>query len=505
MATLAGRDTTGTLQPTEGEVELVGRRTRTAKVFHRVGTRQYRIGANLGPVHYRLDPWDEQEALKEIDLTMVPTPGAGWDFACETNGYQVRLWNSRTVGETTFRCVAQFRRAGRWLAMAPVALAWENEAGKRQVIAKPNPAVPPTIDNDTDTATWADAFGVGLDFAYNLRPDRFFKTLIVRTAAALPRPTINTTGLRLVLVMALAWDAAPANGFAAERPPVEVSDDLTGIDSPDEVTQDVDFSFRDAGRDVWWLRRPMAWDSADEEPQEEPHQVPVDWSLRRVGGRVFATLAVQAAALTKATFPVFIDTDIGEEQIGASADDAMSHGATYPGADRFSSTYTSENNGANTGSFYNDGLRFQGIPIPQGATIDSAAISLYATGARFLDIYIACEDVDDGAAWGVGHWPKDAYASHTGAQVRWTPAAWVDWAWRDSPDLSAPVEEVVARPGWSSGNDLNFISYNVLTYLSTAMFRTYRAYDYSGNVLGAKFNCSYTEAASFDGLLLGGD
>ena len=70
MATLAERDTTGTLTPGEGEVELVDRRTRRAKVFHRVGTRQYRIGASMGPVHYRHDPFDEQEELKEIDLSL---------------------------------------------------------------------------------------------------------------------------------------------------------------------------------------------------------------------------------------------------------------------------------------------------------------------------------------------------------------------------------------------------------------------------------------------------
>ena len=95
MATLAEKDTTSTLTPGEGEEELLGRRTRGAKVFHRVGTRQYRIGATIGPVHYRRDPFDKREELKEIDLSLTPTPGEEWDFACETNGYQVRIWNSR--------------------------------------------------------------------------------------------------------------------------------------------------------------------------------------------------------------------------------------------------------------------------------------------------------------------------------------------------------------------------------------------------------------------------
>ena len=114
MATIAERDATGTLTPGEGEVEIAERRTRTAKVFH-LGGRRYRIGGSLTPIHYRRDPFDEQEELKEIDLSLLPAPGEEWDFGCETNGYQVRVWNSRTVEERTLRYAAQFRRAGRWL------------------------------------------------------------------------------------------------------------------------------------------------------------------------------------------------------------------------------------------------------------------------------------------------------------------------------------------------------------------------------------------------------
>jgi len=492
MATLAGKDTTGTLITAEGEIELLDRRTRTAKVFH-LGGRRYRIGASLGPIHYRRDPFDEREELKEIDLSLDPTPGEEWDFACETNGYQVRIWNSREVGGRTLRCVAQFRRAGRWLAMAPVALAWENEAGERQLIAKPNPAVSPRIDNDASTATWADCFGPGIDFAYNLRPDRFYKTLIVRTAAAVPRPTIGTSGLRLVLVMALAWDAVPANGFAAERPPVEVSDDLTGIDTPDELTQDVDFSFRDAGRDVWWLRRPTAWDST----KEEPRTIEVEWSLRRVGDRAFATFAVPATALSKATYPVYIDTSISEEQTTENDDDTGSRGTTYPGYDTYYA-YGSIRVGRTTTQWATGGFRFTTVPIPAGVTISSAVLSFSAAGTSAADIQvrIAAEDVDSAAIMSITHMSGGtAYDARTTANVFWDPADWTQYVWYDSPDVAAVVQEVVGRPGWALNNNLLFIMYETRTTLPAS--NTYRLIEdiaTSGN--GAKFNCTYSEPVS---------
>jgi len=502
MASLVSRDTSGVLSAGEGEVELVGRRTRTAKVFH-LGGRRYRVGASAGPIHYRLDPFG-RDPFEEIDLDVRLTPEAEWDAACETNGYQVRLWQSRVVGDRTLRYIAQFRRAGRWLAMAPVVLVYENDAGEKQVISTVQAVGAPSIDNEQRNVTWADAFGEGIDFAYNLRPDRFFKTLIIRNAQALPRPTIRTAGLRLTLVMALAWEAEAANGFAAGHNPVELSDDVTGIDTADEVTQDVDFSFKDAlSREVWWLHRPMAWDSVEEEPQS----IEVGWSLRRAGSRVFATFSVPTSAFTKAVYPIYIDTAIGEEQVRADSDDAYEYGTTYPGSGALRLNDNYNRAGASVAVFFCAGMRFTTIPIPSGATVDSAAISVcgyYSSDTRPIDWYVACEDVDDGATWSAGHTPTNAYSGRTSARARWIESdPWSALTWYDSPSLVGPVGEVVARAGWSDGNDLNFVVYNASTSLGDG-FRHWLSYDYQP-ANSPKFNCTYTEPAGFDGLLLGGD
>ncbi|HUX15294.1 MAG TPA: hypothetical protein VMW52_02415, partial [Phycisphaerae bacterium] len=142
-----------------GWPESPGLRTRNGKRWvNPADARQVDLCCSVSPVHYRLDPFSE-DALQEIDLDVLPTPGEPWDAACETNGYQARFWQSLDQGGRTFRYVAQFRRAGKWLAMAPAVLIYTNGAGSRQVIATPTPGINAVIDNEANTVTIPDCFG----------------------------------------------------------------------------------------------------------------------------------------------------------------------------------------------------------------------------------------------------------------------------------------------------------------------------------------------------------
>ncbi|MCJ7750882.1 MAG: hypothetical protein MUQ65_07275 [Armatimonadetes bacterium] len=496
MATLAERDTTGTLTPGEGEIELLDRRTRNAKVFH-LGGRRYRIGASLGPVHYRRDPFDEQEELKEIDLSLVPTPGEAWDFACETNGYQVRVWNSREVGARTLRCVAQFRRAGRWFEMAPVALLWMNGAGERELIAKPV-ASAPTVEQEPDRVLWHDAFGAGLDFCYTLTSDHFWKAVIVREKAALPRPMIGLAGLRLVVVMSAAWgDGARAGNGFADTVETTLDDDENALDAADEELREPEgFDYGDtADRPLWWLRKPRAWDSGEERQGFE-----MGWELRRRGGVVLMLLGIDARVLAdeSVAYPVYIDTVMTEEAISASSDDAYSYGTTHPGSTTLSTNGNYTLQGGSTTTFYIAGYRFQTIPIPPGVTVDSASLTVRSGGVAGdgqTDWRVVAEDVDNAATFSAGHKPSDAYAVKTAASVRWTDAGgdWAINATKVSPSLVGPVGEVLARPGWALNAALVILIANWSTSFESGIkYRTIRTYDYSVSYV-AKFNCTYTE------------
>jgi len=494
VATQASKDRTQTFTLRPGEIaEVVERRTRGAKVFELApspdGARRFRIGAGIGPIHYRPDPFDATQALEDIDLDVRLTPGQGWDAACETNGYQVRFWQSRIINGRTVRYIAQFRRAGHWMGMAPVALAWENDAGERQLVGRPQAVGAAAIDNDANTVTWANAFGPGLSWRYNLRPDEFFKTVIIRQKSDLPTPTIGTAGLRLSIVVALSWgDIGPANGFASSRAAGEdYGSDLAEVDAPEEALADPEaFSMRDVlAREICWLRRPRAWDSS-----ERQQTAGMDWRLVRKAGRVYGAISIPAAMLNagQTKYPVFLDTTIAEEAVGASSDDCTG----IPSQSTMNLDAVNINCGDWDASYYDydAGMRFTTVPIPQGAIIDSATVSVrayFAYGTGWLS-KIRGQNADHAATFST--YADFAGRPRTSEGVDWDPAAWIAGTWYVSPDIAAIVQEIVSRPGWASNNAVAFFwkDDQGAGYQAQKFFG---ATSYDGSY-PPKFNCTYS-------------
>lgn len=515
MASLVEKDTSGIYVPRTGETELVDGRTRAFKKFRLPdapdGRKRFRVGGQIGPIHYRLDPFSDAEEYKEIDLDVVLTPGENWDAACETNGYQVRFWQSREIDGKTVRYIVQYRRAGKWLAMAPLALVWENAAGERELISKPLAVGTPEIDNELHQVTWRDVFGPGLHFRYNLRPDEFLKTLIIENKSDLPLPTIGAAGLRLTIVMGVSWhrSARAANGFAGSVEPEELpTDDELGA-ADEELDDPATFAYHDElARDVWWLRHPRAWDSAeptDNDPESGRHEGPLTWRLRRHGSRILAAFSIPAHWLNRpeVVYPVYVDDDIGEEQIGADSDDTMETGAVYPGigTDYIDLNYSIF--GTSVTGYYIGGFRFASVPIPKSATIDSAYLSFlsYFTDSLAVEVKVSAEDVDNAVTWNdETHTPgTDAYPVRTAAEdvwgitVEWVhPDTWYGGEGQpDANDISSVVEEIVNRGGWVSENAIAFIIYKSAAVKADCRRRPY-CHD-AGPTTVAKFNCAFTE------------
>jgi hypothetical protein len=473
LSTLVSRDQSGVLQAQRGETEDL--RTRGCKRWlvreNADGSRTYRVGASIGPIHYREDPFDERADWHEIDLDLEAAPAAdSWDWQCLTNGYQVRVWQDGYA--------AEFRRARQYVRMRPAALAWMNAAGKRQAIAKPVAGIKPTIDNEQHFIEWADLFGKGLDFRYNLSPDKFFKTVVVRSADALPRPTIGTKGLRLVVVMALAFDGWPDNGFTGNIDCRALSATDIGEGTADEVLDEPErhAHLRTDGREAFWVKPPRAWDSA-----EEPVELPMRWRLERRGGDVFGLFSVAATDLKSATFPVYVDAAIAEEQVGASSNDATASAATI--AWDYNNTYDAVN-ATRTNPLC--GFRFTTVPIPQGATIDSASWTPYVysstTDDPYCDIY--GDDADSAADFSSGK-PEDR--AYTTAAVSWIATA-IGTGFVQSPDIASIVQEIVNRVGWASGNSLALLTIDPGVNYAFTVYQ----WDYSDNSRASKFNCTYT-------------
>jgi hypothetical protein len=105
------------------------------------------------------------------------------------------------------------------------------------------------------------------------------------------------------------------------------------------------------------------------------------------------------------------------------------------------------------------GVRYVGVAIPQGATIMSAYLQFKAdeTSSEATALTLHGEDSDSAPAFTTA---TDNLSSRprTLASVAWSPSPWLGVgeaaAPQRTPDIAAIVQEIVSRPGWSSGNAL---------------------------------------------------
>lgn len=106
--------------------------------------------------------------------------------------------------------------------------------------------------------------------------------------------------------------------------------------------------------------------------------------------------------------------------------------------------------------YYMSDMLFRNVNIPRGAQIISASLKVRSLD-RYLDAFvygvIEAEAADNAAGFGddrhAGSAPK------TRASVDWDHfEAWSANTWYSSPDISAVIQEVVNREGWSTNNSL---------------------------------------------------
>ncbi len=107
------------------------------------------------------------------------------------------------------------------------------------------------------------------------------------------------------------------------------------------------------------------------------------------------------------------------------------------------------------------GMRFN-VLIPQAATITNAYVQFKVdevnSGATFLTI--EGEDIDDAVTFSTSK-RNISSRPRTTAAVSWSPPPWTTKGEagpdQRSPDISSVIQEIVTRPGWSSGNSLVII------------------------------------------------
>lgn len=194
------------------------------------------------------------------------------------------------------------------------------------------------------------------------------------------------------------------------------------------------------GEQVGFIR-PPSWTDSSENPQT--HEVPWVYS----GG--YITLTPDFAG---AVFPVDLDPDYS---IATGNDDGYVTGTTLNGRGAFDYYLVI---GINFGSTYHIWLRFAGISAAQGADCTAASIAFKCanmTMSNTIDSQIYAVDEDDHAApTTYNEWNTD-HGAHTTATVAWdTTAQWASGNTYTTSDFATVVDEILARAGWSTGNDL---------------------------------------------------
>jgi hypothetical protein len=105
------------------------------------------------------------------------------------------------------------------------------------------------------------------------------------------------------------------------------------------------------------------------------------------------------------------------------------------------------------------GLRFTGVNLPQGAVITNAYVQFQAdeTGSGPAALTIHGQAADNAPAFTTATSNLSSRATTT-ASVGWAPPDWLTvgaaTAAQRTSDLSPILQEIVGRPGWTSGNAL---------------------------------------------------
>jgi hypothetical protein len=143
------------------------------------------------------------------------------------------------------------------------------------------------------------------------------------------------------------------------------------------------------------------------------------------------------------------------------------------------------------GNKYDIGLRWQSVNIANAASITSATLSCYLdTDGGTLSANIRGIDEDNTAAWSAGSRPSQR--TKTTATITANEANWGNWGVGNwiTINVTSAIQEIIDRAGWAANNALGIVIED--TAGAGTDYASIRAYDYAGNVSGAKLDIVYT-------------
>jgi hypothetical protein len=422
---------------------------------------------SMAPLHYQ----DAQGNWNEIRTDLPPSSrsinGFGdpaWEMT--ENDYEIFVRGEFKDGKPLVRFKP--KRSGYWVQFAPQELQWTAMNGQSEVIA-PLSSVQPVVAGDE--IVWAGAYGVGVDLRLEVGAGRMHKWLDLEGPLSAPSDSIMEGGYPILeYVESISYNPGLSiwvNGQEWDEEGVVIT---TGEIQFREPQGEVAFTFP----------LPSVTEAGGK-------GVVGQYRLMSQGNSLSLAVGVPLAWLRDAVYPISIDPTVNV-QVGTGTDDCDRWGATdfhceYAGVYL---DYTDINQ--------SDGMRFTNVAIPNGATIDTAYLTLRARnspGAITGGTTIKGQDHNDPPTFTQGDYAEYDARVRTTASVYWQPSAWVLDTDYNSPEIKTIVQEIVDRSGWSSGNAMVMV-------FEADQVQDIQGYAYDGSATYApKLYIEYSPSKSF--------
>lgn len=380
------------------------------------------------PFHFGAGPFGE---ANEIDTAWTAAQSP-WQWEMVKADYNVRtknLFNGAPLLEYSNPARTE------WVSLQPQQLNWNNDRGDVQVAGNVQGA---TASLSDDLIRYTDAYGTGRHFSYQAHPSQLTKKLIVDSYASFPAPNTQIlTGANPVLQLQFLFNWSPTLTVWVDGV------QWTGAGGAPTLTTSNTIEFRRGdGTTAFGFKAPHASDA-------NQNFQPAVLRLRRAGNNLFVEVRVSQSWLADAAYPVEIDPTV-DATVAASTDDSWQEDVGGSGDPTGAGVLF---RGDSTGGYVKYGAaRWQITGPASGDTVDVANISWYGGGAtRVINANVYCENVDSAAAYDTD--TNDISGRSVTSGVLWDAAAGT-FEYQTSPSLVTPVQAVISRAGWASGNYL---------------------------------------------------
>ncbi len=218
--------------------EIPSKRSENTKVFRNTdGTEQYIVSG--GPLHYK-----DGDKWCNIDSSIRPNKD-NTGFTMDKSIYKANFGKNFLTDP-----LVNIVKDGQNLTVRPKELQFSTPTNN-QLISNPNNS---DGTSNNKTLTYKDAYGPGLDFAYETNDFELQKKLNILTLASLPTPTIGAED-KADLSLKLNLDYTVGDGLD-----IYINDKIW--DGSEITTENQNIVFKKADKVVWQLTPATAWDNS---------------------------------------------------------------------------------------------------------------------------------------------------------------------------------------------------------------------------------------------------